>query len=211
MRKIQLFALFTFFTLASAFTWLAQPESKYTVSVKDSKVHWLGKKVTGQHEGDIFLKSGEVTYEKGKLKGGSFTIDMNSITCTDITDAGTNKKLVGHLKKDDFFGVDKFPTATLTITSVKALESGSMLADMAGDDSKGFEVTADLTIKGKKSPVTFKTFVTESGKTVKATGKLTFDRSKFDVRFGSTSFFEGLGDRAIYNDVELAIDVTASK
>ncbi len=210
MRKIHLLATLAVFMMASAFTWLLQPEEKYTVSVKDSKVHWLAKKVTGQHEGDVLIKSGEVTIKKKKLEGGNFTIDMTSITCTDITSEGMNKKLVGHLKSADFFGTETHTTATLAITSAKATGSTSMWAETTTDKSEEYEVVADLTIKGKKSPVTFKAYILQDAKTVKAKAKITFDRTKYDIRYGSSSFFEGLGDRAIYNDVELTINVTAN-
>jgi len=199
MHKLHLLSVFALVLVASAFTRLVQPTEKFTVSVSDSKVHWLAKKITGQHEGDILLKSGEVTFEKKKLKGGSFEIDMTSITCTDIKDAGTNKKLLGHLKSVDFFSTSKFTTATLKIT--KATQG-------KGDE---YEVTADLTIKGKTAPVTFKTTVSDENKTVKAKATIIFDRTKYDIRYGSSSFFEGLGDRAIYNDVEITIAVVAKE
>ncbi len=209
MRKIQLLATLAVVMMASAFTWFVQPQEKFIVLLTDSKVHWLAKKVTGQHEGDVLLKSGEVTMDKKKLKSGSFEIDMNSITCTDIKDAGTNKKLLGHLKSSDFFSVEKHKTASLIITSAKAIEGTSMMAEMADDKSEGYEVVANLTIKEKTAPVTFKVYVLQTGKTVTAKAKLTFDRTKYDIQYGSASFFEGLGDRAIYNDVELTINVTA--
>lgn len=209
MRKTHLLATLALFFVASAFTWLVQPQEKYTVSVSDSKVHWLAKKVTGQHEGDVLIKSGEVTIKNKKLTGGTFTMDMTSISCTDIKNEGGNKKLVGHLKSADFFDVANNPTATLKITSAKATGATSIWDEATNDKSEGYDIVADLTIKGKTNSVTFTAYITQESKTVKAKGAIKFDRTKYDIRYGSSSFFEGLGDKAIYNDVELTINVTA--
>ena len=91
-----------------------------TINAAESSIHWLGKKVTGQHEGNISLVSGKLEMEGEVLTGGSFTVDMNSITVTDI-EGEYAEKLKGHLKSDDFFGVATHPEATLTFTSVEVL------------------------------------------------------------------------------------------
>jgi polyisoprenoid-binding protein YceI len=153
----------------------------FKANAEKSELKWLGKKVTGQHNGQIKLKSGELTVKDNKLTNGNFVIDMTSITCEDLTDAGYNQKLVGHLKSDDFFGVEKFPTATLKIT------------DAATFTNNVANVKGSLTIKGTTNPVEFA--VTKNGNTYVA--KVSVDRSKYDVRYGSGSFFQNLGDKAI--------------
>ena len=151
------------------------------VNTEKSTISWLGKKIGGQHEGLIKLKIGELEVKKDKIISGSFVIDMSSITNTDLTDAGYNQKLVGHLKSDDFFGVEKFPTATLNITKASAFSNGKA------------SVTGDLIIKGKMKPISFDVVKNENT----YTAKMEIDRSKYDVRYGSTSFFDSLGDKAI--------------
>lgn len=156
-----------------------------------STVKWLGKKVTGQHEGTIDLAKGEMILRGTELKGGEFTFDMTSIKDTDLTDPENNAKLVRHLKSEDFFEVEKFPTAVLKIKSAKSVE---------GFTGPTYEVTADLTMKGKTNEVKFPAVVkTDNGKTV-ATANITVDRTKWNVRYGSGKFFKGLGDKAIYDD-----------
>ena len=86
------------------------------INIQKSTLEWIGKKIGGQHNGKIQLNSGEIKLANNKIESGSFYIDMNSITCTDLKDDGYNQKLVGHLKSDDFFGVDKYPTANFKIT-----------------------------------------------------------------------------------------------
>lgn len=164
------------------------------VNTERSTINWLGKKIGGQHEGTIDLKSGSLEMKKGMIASGSFVIDMNSIANTDLTDEGYNQKLVGHLKSDDFFGVAKYPTATLNITRATAFSNGKAT------------VSADLMIKGKTGTVTFD--IMQKGNSY--TAQIEVDRSKYDVRYGSTSFFDSLGDKAIDDifimDVMLAVE-----
>lgn len=157
------------------------------VKPSDSKIAWKGYKVTGSHEGVITLKSGNLSFDEKVLTGGSFTIDMKTIFCTDLK--GESKgKLEGHLKSDDFFAVEKFPEATLVFTSVKG--TGSY-----------YDIVADLTVKGNTKSIQFNMTVTED----KAYARLRLDRSEFDVKYGSNSFFENLADRAIYDDFDLDV------
>jgi len=90
--------------------------TNYTVDAKQTTSSWLAKKVGGQHGGAITLSSGNINVDHGTIKSGSFTFDMTSITCTDLTDAEWNKKLIDHLKSDDFFSVAKNPTAKFELT-----------------------------------------------------------------------------------------------
>lgn len=162
--------------------------SERKVNVKESQVNWKGYKVTGQHEGTINLKEGSLTFTDNQLTGGNFVIDMTTINSTDVS-GGTKDKLDGHLKSDDFFGVEKFPTASLKITKV----SGK---------NKSYKVTGDLTIKGITNSTTFDLKIVDDQT---ATAALKIDRSKFDVRYGSTSFFDDLKDKAIYDEFDLNV------
>ncbi|PTN09945.1 YceI family protein [Mangrovibacterium marinum] len=161
------------------------------VDTAKSSISWLGKKVGGEHSGTIKLKSGELKLDGSAIAGGEFVVDMNSLACTDLTDAEWNGKLVGHLKSDDFFGVEKYPEAKLVITNKAAF---------SGDKAT---VTGDLTIKAATHPVSF--VVTKNGNTY--TAEITVDRSKYDVRYGSKSFFDNLGDKVIYDDFYLTVNL----
>jgi len=160
------------------------------VNVKESQVNWKGYKVTGSHYGTIALKSGSLEFQGDVLTGGEFVVDMNSINTTDLS--GEYKdQLDGHLKSDDFFGVENHPTATLKISKVTS----------SGKNS--YEATGDLTIKGKTHPVDFEISVYGS----KATANLKIDRSKYNIRYGSGSFFDNLGDKTIYDEFDLNVDL----
>jgi polyisoprenoid-binding protein YceI len=174
------------------------PIETYRVDVSASKIAWQGYKVTGKHNGTIQLKSGILQFQDGKLTGGQFVVDMATIECLDLQ-GGANAKLVGHLKSDDFFGVETFPTASLILSKVVYL------------DNNEYEVEGDLTIKGKTEKVMFKTTLDMAGNQALADASVKLDRSKFDVRYGSNSFFDNLGDKAIYDEFDLTISLVAGK
>ena len=163
---------------------------KKDIKVDSSKVVWKGYKVTGSHEGIISITSGHLNFDKDVLTGGSFQIDMSTITVTDL-EGEYKGKLEGHLKSDDFFGVTKFPSASLSFTKVESTGKNS------------YKVTGDITIKGKTETVSFDLSVYGN----KANASLKIDRTKFDVRYGSTSFFDGLKDKAIYDEFDLVVDL----
>ncbi len=160
------------------------------VKVGTSSVTWKGYKVTGSHIGNIDLKQGALEFKDGNLVGGEFIIDMSTIESTDL-EGDYKAKLEGHLKSDDFFGVESYPTAKLVFNKVKSTGKNS------------YEVTADLTIKEKTNPVTFDISIYGN----KATANIKIDRTKFDVRYGSTSFFDDLQDKAIYDEFDLITDL----
>src|SRR5882762_2350112 len=165
---------------------------KFKIVSTQSNIDWVGKKVTGAHNGTIAVKEGEIVLTDGKLTGGKFVIDTTSIKILDITDPATNAQFAGHLASDDFFSTEKYPEATLEITSVS-----------------GKHVEGNLTIKGITHPAGFDVAVNVNGDQLTATGKLVIDRTKYEMKFRSGNFFKDLGDTLIYNDFELNISVTA--
>lgn len=161
-----------------------------------SSVKWVGKKVTGQHDGSIAVKDGNLQFKKSTLVGGTVTIDMTSIKVLDLKGESAGK-LEGHLKADDFFGVANHPTATIKITNAK-------------DKGKGmYDITADVTIKGITKQLQFPATVVAQGKGYKATANITIDRSQYDIKYGSSKFFDNLGDKTIHDDFELNVAIVA--
>jgi polyisoprenoid-binding protein YceI len=196
-KQILIAALSIVAIVFSAFT-TKEINGTMSVNVAESKVVWLGKKVTGEHTGNISLASGDLEIKDGKLAGGSFVVDMTSITNTDIENEEYNAKLVGHLKSDDFFGVEKYPTANFVIKNVKM------------HTNTKYHVTGDMTIKGKTQKIDFPIEISVmEGKAV-ASASVTIDRSKYDVKYGSGSFFDDLGDKMIYDDFTLSITLVAN-
>ena len=144
---------------------------KFEIVSTRSNIDWVGRKITGAHNGTIAVKEGELILTDGKLSGGKFIIDTTSIKILDITDPTTNAQLAGHLASDDFFSIEKYPEATLEITSVSSNH-----------------VESNLTIKGITRPVSFDATVNVDGDTLIATGKLIIDRTKYEMKFRSGNF-----------------------
>ncbi len=175
--------------LALAFTGTNGIAQTKAVDAKKSTINWVGKKVTGSHEGTVNLKDGSFFMKGNKIIRGKFTVDMSSIEVTDLKAGEGKEELEGHLKADDFFGTEKFPTASLNFKSVKPKANNV------------YEVVADMTIKGITKPVSFD--LTVKGNT--ATAKVTVDRTKYDIKYGSGSFFDNLGDKAISDNFDLTV------
>jgi polyisoprenoid-binding protein YceI len=176
----------------------------YQIVKDQSSVKWYGEKVLGKHEGEIKLESGQLSVANNQVTGGTIVMDMKTITNTDLTSKEDNDKLVGHLKSEDFFGVDKHPTATFEITSVSPIAN-------AAPNEANYNVQGNLTIKEKTEQISFPATMSVEGNTVRAQATMTIDRSKFDVRYGSETFFGELGDKAISDDFRISFDVTATK
>lgn len=167
----------------------------YKVDVAQSTLTWLGKKVTGSHNGTIALQSGNLLFDGKKLSGGDFVIDM-----TTIKDADKSARLEGHLKADDFFGTDRFATSTFVIK--KTATAGSQV-----------NITGDLTIKGVKNSITFPANVVwnADGSITATADKIIVDRTKYGIKYRSKGMFPDVGDKMIYDDFELAIKLVAKK
>ena len=165
-------------------------KNKKEVNTQTSTVTWKGYKVLGSHTGTLKISEGNLLFDNNVLIGGDFVIDMQTLAVTDL-EGDYKQQLEGHLKSDDFFGVDKFSKANLTFSKVNPTGKNS------------YEVEGFLEIKGKKESITFDFSVYGS----KATAAFKIDRTKFDIRYGSTSFFEGLKDNAIYDEFDIVVDL----
>jgi len=160
------------------------------VKVKESIIKWNAYKVTGQHYGFIQLKEGTLRFENDHLVGGRFTVDMNSLTVEDLK--GMKKKtLTKHLKSKDFFGVKNHPTSSLIFTEVLKTKNT-------------YHITAHLTIKEITKPVSFDMRIQGN----KVTTKLKINRTHYNIKYRSSSFFDNLKNKAIYDDFDLEISLT---
>lgn len=160
------------------------------IPITSATIEWKAYKIAYERWGTIQLKSGELLFEDDALTGGNFVVDMTSIQVTSL-EGKKKASLEKHLRSDDFFGIEEFPTAEMVITAVEST-------------TDGYNVTGDFTIKGQTHPVTFPMVV--NGNT--ATAKVKIDRTKYNVRYGSDTFFDNLGNRVIYNEFGLNVKLT---
>ena len=184
----------TFLTIALAiittFSFATKPHTdNVRVNAENSTVKWIGSKVASSHEGAVNIQKGILMIDHGTLVGGQFSIDMNSISCSDIESEKKNQYLVGHLKNEDFFNVEQFPLAIITITKAVKGEENS------------YKIIADLTIKGITHPVAFQAKIDINGLNFLATAKIKIDRTKWGIEYNSGNFFKDLGDKLILDEI----------
>ncbi len=200
-----LFELSSLALIAAAmvsFTGKNPHSTTYKLDTKGSKVEWYAAKFTGKHNGTITLASGSLTDNHGQWTG-TFVIDMKTITDLDMEPGKGKEKLENHLKSPDFFDAEKYPTSKLDVTSITPLAEATKEAT--------HKVNGNLTIKDKTNPVTFDVMMKQEGEQFACTGTMKIDRSKFDVRYGSKSFFADIGDKIIYDEFELKFNVALLK
>lgn len=177
-----------FLMLAGLFFLNAHAQKKLTADNDKTKLEWLGEKVTGEHKGTIRLKSGWLNWENNKITNGEFLIDM-----TTLEDESDNQKLEGHLRSGDFFGVEKYPVSKLVITESSPFEKGTGT------------VQGQLTIKDITQPVEFRAAVQQKEDGLWFYSNIPIDRTRYDIRYGSGSFFDNLGDKTIYDEFKLKV------
>lgn len=184
-------------SLVALFTFDLNPAPP-TVNKAESQVRWEASKVTGTHWGYVPMKNANLEIKSKKITGGSFDMDMVNLTVEDLKEEPSKGNLTKHLKSDDFFSVEKFNTSTFKITEAKTTN---------GTD---YTISGTLTIKGISQQLSFPAKVAIAGNKLTATGQITFDRTKYDIKFRSGNFFENLGDKMIYDEVKLDVKLVAS-
>ena len=175
---------------------LSLSSGDYIMDNDNSSIKWTGRELsTKSHYGSLQMKNGSLTVNTDGTINGIIKIDMTTIDCEDLQ--GRSKaSLERHLRSDDFFSVESHPIATLTFKSEGGIGAGNKLA-----------FNGDLEIKGISHPISFESEVKSVDPKVSALVDMTFDRSKYNVRFRSGTFFQNLGDKLIYDDIEISVDI----
>lgn len=198
MKKVVALGLALVFGAINTFA-EGEKDGKLVVDNNQSTIVWTGEKVTGQHTGNLGIKNGVIVVENDEIVESIIELDMSTITCTDLEDPEYNAKLVGHLKSSDFFDVEKHKTAKFVLK--KFIPSGN--------NDGMYEAKGELTIKGISKPISFPVKTDMKDGKIYASADLTFDRSLYDIKFRSGSFFENLGDNLIYDDVKVSFNIVA--
>ncbi|MFK8056183.1 MAG: YceI family protein [Saprospiraceae bacterium] len=175
----------------------------YNVNAAESQVMWTGRKVVGDsHTGTLTVSEGRLMMGGDKLVGGEFTIDMNSLTNTDIADAKSKGNLEGHLKNEDFFEVSKFPTAEFKLLQVQPV---------TGDATVTHNLTGNLTLKGVTKSITVPANIIITDAMISAvTPAFDINRTDWGVKYGS-GLTGAVGDKVISDQVALVISLKATR
>lgn len=191
MKKIVL-ALVAFLSFKSF------SQTTYKADIETSKVAWESKKVNGSHDGTLSISEGTFVFENDILVGGNFVLDMNSITALDVKGI-KRRKLVKHLKSDDFFDVRNHPKGNYKITGSESKDGKTL-------------VKGKLTVKGITHDVNFLATITNTdGKISFTSDDFNIDRTKWDIKYRSGKFFDNLKNKMIYDDIKIGVKISAMK
>ncbi len=179
---------------------------KYLLEKNVSQLNWEGSKPTGEHNGSVAITEGTVNIKEGKIVGGYFVIDLNTITNIDLEDEGMNTKLVNHLKSADFFDVVKYPTAKFEIVSVTELTEVSSAGDQ--EITATHQVTGNLEMKDISKSISFPASIDFSNSEIKAVSTpFVIDRTQWGVNYQSKSIFAELKDKFISDDMIISFNL----
>lgn len=181
---------------AAATTYKLQPQL--------STLGWEGKAVTHGHNGTMQFASGELTANGAQLTGGTVVVDMKTLKATDIKDADSHAKFVGHMSGEDFFSAEKYPTAVFKIVSVTPIKG-------AAADANNATISGDMTIRDVTQRISFPAKVGVKNGVAAASGTVTIDRTKYGLKYGSKTFFDTIGDKAINDEFTLSFNVIAKQ
>jgi polyisoprenoid-binding protein YceI len=185
----------------------------FAVDLNESYVAWEGYKPTGEHNGTVNLLSGKLNFSGDELVGGEFVMDMNSITVLDLTDEESNAKLTGHLKSDDFFDVEKYPTARFVITDVEPVDPSQIDPEKErGEVVPTHAISGNLSMKDQTRNITFNARVNMvDDRFMAETNQFFVDRVEWNVQYGSKTLFDNLQDNFINDEMGLSIRLEAAK
>ena len=176
--------LITFISIISLSA-IGQNQKTYELNEQQSVINWKGTYafLFSQHEGTVNFKEGQLITNNDNISGGTFIIDMSSIS----NEEHLNKMgPVTHLKDSDFFDVNKFPEAELTITSVEYFSNENT-----------HKITADLTIKEITKSIVFWANVDSVKKVMEA--KFMIDRTDWGIIYNNRLKNEAISDAIEFN------------
>ncbi len=188
MKEVRIACLLAFLCYLSP----AAAQVVKAIDLDKSHVKWQGSNLFnfGSHEGTVSFASGQLLFKEEQLTGGRFVVDMNTIV---NTDGKFSRELVDHLKSDDFFAVEEFPNASFTLTNVTHKIDSSLSAE-GTLEIKGITHPVHLDVTVQASPLTYHTV-------------FIIDRAKWNIRYGSRSFFDLVGDEIISDAIKLEVTI----
>jgi rhodanese-related sulfurtransferase len=182
---------------------VATLEGERPVDLAESRVEWTGRNLLNRHTGLLPLAAGKLLFRHGWLVAGEFTLDLAGLTCTDLADPQQNATLVAHLKSDDFLDVARFPAAWFILRKVEPVHG-------ATPGAPNLRLSGDLTLKAVTRPLSF---LAVAGRTPEGRPAMqaafAFDRTLWNVRYGSGKFFQRLGRHLVNDLIELQLRLLA--
>lgn len=180
-------------------------DGTYRVDVAKSALEWIGRNLNNRHHGRISIQSGEIVIQEGIPSGGKIVLDMNTVSNLDLQDPAWHDVLLKHLKTEDFFAVERFPTASFRLTGWKKGDGGS-------PEAPNGIATGDLTIRDVTRPVSVSAIVApQMDGSLKAHTNFDLDRTLWNASYGSGKLYERLGMHLVHDLISLELFILAQK
>jgi len=178
-------------------------DGTYHIDPAASVLEWTGRNLNNRHYGRIPFSSGEIIITAGELLRGEITLDLTGISNLDLQDETYRQMLISHLKSADFFAVDRYPVASITI-------SGWLPIAGATPGTPDHTVEGELTIKGVTRGIVFPAAVSpqEDG-SLKAQAAFDIDRTVWNITYGSGKLFEKLGMHLVHDRIDIELFIVA--
>lgn len=184
-------------------TRLILQDGRYHIDTEQSIIEWVGRNPNTKHFGTVRISKGQINIEEHKMTG-VVEIDMNSIENMSLEGDELQPVLVSHLKSEDFFLVKLFPTAKITV-------SGGRLAEDPHLSSPNYEIYGTLDLRGVKADISFPSTLTNTEDAgLAAEAHFDIDRTRWNVIYGSTRFFEHLGMHLVFDHISFQVKIVAN-
>ena len=183
-------------------TTVTLPDGQYTVDSDASQVEWAGRNPNTRHIGTVDIAKGVIDI-KDRTITARVEIDMNTIQNINLEGDELQPVLEAHLRSDDFFFTKMFPKAVFTVKEAKRIEPCWLTAPNyhVNGELKLRGVSADLEFDATVAPVEDDSFVLEA--------HFDIDRTRWNVIYGSTRFFEYLGMHKVFDLLSFQIRMIA--
>jgi len=181
------------------------PDGIFEVDVETSVVRWTGRNLFNHHQGTVKLAGGRIEVRNGALQAARFTLDMNRIVCEDLVDTAYNALLIRHLRDDDFFAVDRFPTAEFVCERAESLPACT-------PGTPNYTLHGAMKLRGVAQPLSFPAVIAAADAD-HLTGQAQFelDRTQFGSHYGSGKLFAFLGKHVVNDHIHLHIKLHATR
>ena len=179
------------------------PNSTFTIDTNRSTIEWAGRNPNSRHVGTVEISEGVITSKEGSFSG-TIEIDMNSIHNVNLEGDELQPVLEAHLKSDDFFFTSMFPKATLIIEEAVPIEHGTQT-------TPNFLVKGELSLRGVSASLDFDATVSLADEnTLLLEAHFDIDKTRWNVIYGSSRFFEHLGMHKVFDLISLQLNLIAA-
>jgi rhodanese-related sulfurtransferase/polyisoprenoid-binding protein YceI len=185
-------------------TTLSLSDGTFIVDNDLSTINWEGRNPSTSHFGTVGICEGLI-HIRNENFSGKIEVDMNSIHNINLEGDELQPVLEAHLRSDDFFFTSMFPKAVLNFKEVTPIKP-------LWQTTPNFHVKGELMLRGVSASLDFDmTASLKDNNTLTLEAHFDIDRTRWNIIYGSTRFFEHLGMHKVFELISLQIRITATR